>query len=397
MILELAVALILGILFGTATGLIPGIHINLIGALLISISVSLLAFTSPIILVIFIVAMAITHTFIDFIPSIFLGAPDEDTVLSILPGHELLKKGKGYEAIALTTYGSLAAIILILIISPIFILLLPKFESIIKLSIPYLLIISTIFLISQEKEKLAAILVFLLSGFLGIGILNSNLEQPFLPMLSGLFGASALIISIKNKVKIERQSISNPKIKFHELVRPLAASTVSAPLTSFLPGLGSGQAAVLGASLIKMSKRSFLILLGATNTIVLGLSFIVLYVIGRKRTGMAVSVENLLTNLTINHVLIILTTIALVGIICFHLTLFLARKISKHIHKINYSLLSLITLIFISIIVFIFSGPFGFFVFIISTATGIYGILSNVRRINLMGALVVPVVLFYLL
>ena len=33
-------------------------------------------------------------TFIDFIPSIFLGCPDTDTELSILPGHELLKKGE---------------------------------------------------------------------------------------------------------------------------------------------------------------------------------------------------------------------------------------------------------------------------------------------------------------
>ena len=69
--------------------------------------------------------MAITHTFKNFIPSIFLGCPDTDTELSILPGHELLKKGHGYEAILLTTYGGLAAI---------FILLLIAFPSIILIS-----------------------------------------------------------------------------------------------------------------------------------------------------------------------------------------------------------------------------------------------------------------------
>ena len=397
MLLELILAIALGIFAGTITGLIPGIHINLIGAILVSIPLVFLQYTSPIILVIFIVAMALTHSFIDFIPSIFLGAPDEDTVLSILPGHELLKKGRGYEAIVLTAYGSIAAIFIILAISPIFIFILPKFEPILKIIIPYLLIASSIFLISKEKEKIPAIIVFLLSGFLGLATLNSGVNQPFLPMLSGLFGASSLIISIKTKVKIEKQIIKKPKINFKELIPPLIASTITAPITSFLPGLGSGQAAVLGTSLIKSTKRGFLILLGATNTIVLGLSFIVLYSIGRKRTGMAVVVESILNELTQKDVLIILITIVLTGIIAYYWTLILAKQIAKHINKINYSLLSILILIIISLIVFIFSGFFGLFIFIISTATGLFGILSGVRRINLMGCLVIPVILIYLI
>ena len=90
MITYIILAFFLGILAGTFTGLIPGIHINLVAIILLSFSAFLLTYFSPIILVVFIVAMAITHTFIDYLPSIFLGAPDEDTVLSILPGHEML-------------------------------------------------------------------------------------------------------------------------------------------------------------------------------------------------------------------------------------------------------------------------------------------------------------------
>ena len=72
MLLELFLAITLGIIFGTITGLIPGIHINLIGAILIPLSATFLGLTTPIILVIFIVSMALTHSFIDFIPSVFL-------------------------------------------------------------------------------------------------------------------------------------------------------------------------------------------------------------------------------------------------------------------------------------------------------------------------------------
>ncbi|MEM3112881.1 MAG: tripartite tricarboxylate transporter permease [Candidatus Pacearchaeota archaeon] len=397
MLAELILALFIGILIGTLTGLIPGIHINLIGALLITVSVALLEFFSPITIGIFIVSMAITHTFIDFIPSIFLGAPDEDSVLSILPGHELLKNGEGYKAIILSTYGSIGAVFIIMLISPIFIIALPKFETTIKILIPYLLITLSMLLILKEKNKLYALFVFILSGFLGMAVFNSNIQEPFLPMLSGLFGASSLIISIKTKTKIPKQTIKRYKIDKKTLIPPLIASTFTAPITSFLPGVGSGQAAVLASSIKEMSREQFLVLLGAVNTIVLGLSFIVLYSIERKRTGMAVALNKIINELTLNNILTIIVTIILVGIICFYWTLFLGKFFSKIISKYNYTRLSIVVLGIISVIVFLFSGFLGFFIYIVSTATGLYGILTGVRRINLMGCLVVPVILFYLI
>ena len=92
MIIEFIFALLSGILVGTIAGLLPGIHVNLISVFLLSILAFFLNFLQPIILAVFIVAMTISDTFVSFIPSIFLGAPDEDSVLSVLPGHELLLK-----------------------------------------------------------------------------------------------------------------------------------------------------------------------------------------------------------------------------------------------------------------------------------------------------------------
>ncbi len=397
MLIQIFLALTIGILAGTITGLLPGIHINLIGAMLISLSPFLLQTTSPITLVIFIVAMSITHTFIDFIPSIFLGAPEEGTALSVLPGHELLKQGKGYEAITLTAYGSLSAIFIILLISPFFIIILPKIETTIRLLIPFLLIAASTFLILKENKKLQALITFTLAGFLGIAVLNSNINQPFLPLLSGLFGTSSLIISIKNRTKIPEQKISKIKPKLKSLIKPVLASTFSAPLCSFLPGIGSGQAAVIGTSFIKSTKRNFLILLGATNTLVIGLSFIVFYSIQRKRTGVIVTLENILNQITFNHLIIIILTITLTGIIAFYLTIQIAKLSAKSIDKINYTLLSTTILIIIMTITLIFSGFQGIYILIISTATGIYGVLSGIKRVHLMGALVLPVTLFYLI
>jgi putative membrane protein len=97
--------------------------------------------------------MSITHTFVDFIPSIFLGAPDEDSVLSVLPGHQFLLKGHGHQALVLTLKGGLIAMILILLFTPIFINFLPEFYETISKLIPCILIGISMISIATKKKK----------------------------------------------------------------------------------------------------------------------------------------------------------------------------------------------------------------------------------------------------
>ena len=394
MLIEIILALFLGILAGTLTGLIPGIHINLIGIFLVSISASLLVTTNPIYLTVFIVAMAITHTFVDFIPSVFLGCPDTDTELSVLPGHELLKKGLGYQAVILTAYGSLAAIFILIIIALPSILIISKTYELIKTLIPYLLILISILMILLEKRKFFALLAFLLSGFLGLCVLNMEINQPLLPLLTGLFGSSMLILSIKNKIKIPEQEISKPKTN---IIKPLLGSLIASPLCSFLPGLGSGQAAVIGNTILKTNRKGFLVLLGATNTLVMGFSFISLYVISKTRTGAAVAIKEILGIPTLKNLILILAIVFITGIISFFLTKNLTKIFSQKITKINYTIVSTITLAFLVILVTIISGFLGLLVLTASTFTGIYIISLKVKRTNMMGCLLLPTILLYLL
>ena len=396
MLLELILALVIGIIVGIVTGLLPGIHINLVGAILISLSPFFLNITSPIILVIFIVCLSITHIFIDFIPSIFLGAPDEESALSVLPGHELLKIGRGYEAIYLSVLGCAIAIPLLIIFSIIFIFTLDKIENIIKILIPYLLILSSIFIISKEKNKFSGLIVFILAGFLGIFTLNSQIKEPLLPMLSGLFGISSLIISIKSKTNIPNQNYKIEKIEKGNLIKPIFASLIASPLCSFLPGLGSGQAATIGSSFIRLDSKSFLVLIGITNILLMGLSFTVLYVIEKSRTGSAVFIGEILQELNLTNLIIILTTIILTSIIAFFITLKLSKIFCKLVSKINYQKISMFIIALILLFVLIFSGIYGILVLIVSTFIGIYCILSGNKRILLMGCLIIPVILIYL-
>ncbi len=419
LIIYLIFAILLGILTGTITGLIPGIHINLIAIILLGFSAALLNITTPLILVIFITAMAITHTFVDYIPSIFLGAPDEDSILSVLPGHQLLLKGQAYFAIIFTLYGSLTALLIILLFTPIFIYLLPIIYPYILRIMWIILLLASVYLVLSEggfkkqdfiknyQKKIWALIIFLLAGFLGIVSLNLNIKEPLLPLLTGLFGASSLIISIKQKTRIPKQKIEpirKIRLRKKSLAKASFASIIASPFTAFLPGLGASQAALIGKEVLDIKdQREFLFLLGAINTIVMGLSFIALYSIQKTRTGAAVAISKIIPELTLTHLLFIIGTIIISGAIAFFITIFISKLTAKNIHKIHYSKLSLIILIILTLIVFAFSGVsmlskiIGLLIFIISASLGITAILLEIKRMHLMGALLIPTILFYLL
>jgi putative membrane protein len=392
MFIEILLIILFGILAGTFTGLIPGIHINLISSLLITLSTTI--YFEPIYGLTFITSMAITHTFIDFIPSVFLGCPDTDTELSILPGHKLLKNKKGYEAIHLSNKGSLIAIFITILIAFPSIILIKKIYSITQNLIPIILIATTTLLILSEKNKKNAIKILIITGILGLSINTLNVNQPLLPLLSGLFGTSNIILSLKNKTKIPKQKITKQKIN---LKKPIISAISSAPLCSFLPGLGSGQAAIIGNTIKKNSKKQFLILTGIINTLVMSFSFISLYTINKTRTGATIAIKEIINPLETKHMLLILTIILITGLISYFITDKLSKIIAKKFHKINYTKINYVTLTIIMMITFLLSKFIGIIILIISTMVGIYSIKNNVRRTNMMGSLIIPTILYYLI
>ena len=405
MLLALCVALLLGISAGTITGLIPGIHINLVAVFLLATSAALLPFFPPIALVIFIVSLSITHIFIDFIPTIFLGAPDEDTALSILPGHEMLINGKGYEAIILSITGALIGIFLLIPMTPIFLIFLPIIYPYVQRIIPIILIIIIFIMIFFEKGKnkrLFTLGIVIFSGFLGYASLNQNLTDPLLPLLTGLFGASSLITSITKKQTIPNQEISKLKVIFtnikkSSIIKSISASLIASPICSFLPSLGSSQASTIGSYVIgELDRKEFLILVGIVNTLVMALSFVILFSINKSRTGSAVAINKLIPSISQGNLLIIIVAIIISSIFAFIISIIIAKYFSRIITRFSYTKLSVGILIFLTIIITIFTGWIGFIIYITSTALGISCILLGVRRTSLMGCLLIPTILLYI-
>lgn len=133
---------LLGCLLGVVTGLTPGLHVNtvcLIGlSLYLSLGLDALHFSVAM------VAMAVTHTFLDFIPAIFLGVPEEETALIVLPAHQLLLQGKALDAVKLTAYGSLAGLIISLLLLPPALYLIPLAYNALRPFMVYVLLAAVV-------------------------------------------------------------------------------------------------------------------------------------------------------------------------------------------------------------------------------------------------------------
>jgi putative membrane protein len=390
-----SIVLLLGILAGTFTGVIPGIHINLI-------SITLISLITPTpdkihLIIIFIVSMTLTHTFIDFIPAIFLGAPDEDTGLSVMPGHELLLKGQGHHAIKLTIIGSTIAVISLIIIVPIFFLIVPKIYSFLNKMMGWALIwISIILIYTEKNSKIKAIIIFSLAGVLGFSSLNLDIKEPLLPLLTGLFGSSTIIYSIKTKTKIPKQKTEKIPIPKKDLIKPSLTTILVSPICSLFPGLGVSQGAIISSVIMgKMSREQFLILLGSINTLVTAISFYILFLIKKSRTGVASAISQI-TEITNTEMIIIFATILISTIILIPYTNFLSKIFAKYINKINYSKISYLILFLLTFLIFFISGALGILVFISSTLIGLICIELDVRKGFLMGSLLIPTIIYYL-
>ena len=151
----------IGIFLGCMTGLIPGFHVNNVA--LIALSMSPLAVGAGIPLsavAAIIVSMGTVHTFLNYIPSALIGAPDGDTALALLPGHRMLISGHAAQGVAYSARGSQLGLLLsipLLLVARLLFGTNPGL-GLYELSrdiLPWLLLAISVFLILTETTRLA--------------------------------------------------------------------------------------------------------------------------------------------------------------------------------------------------------------------------------------------------
>ncbi|MBP1909132.1 tripartite tricarboxylate transporter permease [Methanolobus bombayensis] len=432
-----------GYLLGVISGLIPGIHTNNFALVLLAFSSFLSEQGLPLICIAAIIlANSLSHTFHDIIPSIFLGAPGADMALAVLPGHNLLLEGKGAEAIRLSALGSAGSVALALItaypLSIIFSTMYPYIQE----YIAWILIIVVLVMVFTEKGEYGvpgllqrlkypfnAFLVFMVCGLLGVFAFNKeDLMNPFLslgepsillPLLSGLFGSSQLIISLMSNPVIPFQFDSRMELDRKRIARGIVVGGTSGSLVAWLPGISSSIATVFARLFVKEdfeteaykdldnsvnnesvteSAKEFIVSISGVNTCNAIFGLLALAVIGKSRSGAMVAINELLGSIELNasFVILFLFAISLTAILSYYSTVFLGDNIHRLLYGFDYSVLCYAVLALLFLMCFVFTGTFGLMIFLIATPIGMLPSFMGIRKSHAMGVIILPVILYFI-
>jgi putative membrane protein len=92
----------------------------------------------------------------------------------------------------------------------------------------------------------------------------------------------------------------------------------------------------------------------------------------------------------------LLMFLVLSGTLSYFLTLYLGRLFAKKFHVIPYQSLVVFTLVFVFVLIVLFTGILGLVVLFAATSIGFLPICWGVRRSHCMGVLLVPIILYFL-
>jgi putative membrane protein len=277
--------------------------------------------------------------------------------------------------------------------------------------------------------------VFILAGLLGIAILSvpgmasrniflvniPSLEQGTIllfPLFTGLFGLSTLLLSLMDNPRIPEQNLKNVKIKL-PLGKQVKAITSGclASMASWFPGISSAISTIISVFLNKSSVKGmeskssdtetqeFIVSVSAVNTSVALFNLMALFVILKSRSGAMKAVEGIISSELIAWeplgnvpmaMAALLISALVAAIVSVPLALFFGRLFAKHCSRINYKSLVKGVIVFLLIMVTLFSGVLGLLILGISMCVGMIPPLIGVKRVYLMGCLIIPVILFFM-
>ncbi len=423
---------LLGLGTGAVTGLAPGVHVNNVAAVVLAARGAWVAVvlgpwstedaaTLGLLLSCYLVATAVSHGVFDFVPSVFLGAPTEETALSILPGHRMLLAGEGPKAVALAARGAVlgsafAAAALLplrwLLGEPVGLAAAfrPWTWLFLVLMLGAMLATEVRGRRHRMRRLLRAAWVQLLAGLLGLAVLRGatglDSDVALFPLFSGLFGMPNLVLALRTRPGEIPAQKAEP---LERLALPEAGQAARGALAgaavSWLPGLSGGAAATLASmGARKTVPSAYMVLLGAVSSSTAILSVAVLFMIGRARSGIAAAIQELLGSPgqwpSLGSVPVAVLWLVLASVLAAGLAAPLASAIGRGLGPrwaaADPRLLSAATLAALGGLILLASGPVGGAVAAAACLVGLVPVRAGVRRIQLMASLLVPVLVGYL-
>lgn len=413
-LIPVLVAAVIGSGAGTFTGLVPGIHVNTLATMMLASypAVEPLlegvcgADNVPIVAASFIMSASIVHSFVDFIPSVFLGAPDADEALTVLPGHRLLMAGRGMEAVKSAAAGSvIGACASLGLAIPIQYLMVNGLEGIMEQFTTMVLLFTLVIIIVNERSLSRmgwACILVALSGWLGIlcndesircsGILGDG--TLLFPLLTGLFGMPAMLESTGN-ASIPKQDDCK---EFDVGSGPGIKGALIGGIVGWYPGItATAGASLASAFLPEKDPARFISLTASIGTVTSVFAIVALSVSGSGRSGTSMAVKEIVSDnlegFCSDWFVLLLISMTAATFLGYIITLKAGRRMADLVGAVDMGRLNMIVAVFVTALVILLTGPVGLAVLGVSTLVGFIPLRTGTDRVPLAGCLMIPILL----
>lgn len=368
-----------GFTLGILSGLLPGLHPNTLIAILSSFGLDNGTLS------IMIIALFPASIIASFIPAIFLGIPDPTTVVSVLPGQRMVLEGKGIQAIKTVL---IACIISAVVSSLFFYFSIGLFQSayaMLKDYVKYIVLAFTIILLARSRNPLNSFAIFLLSGALGWFSLGSQMQDPFLPLFSGMFALAAMLSYKKSAVPEQKED--KPADCFGFALIGVALGIMAA----FFPAIGSPtQMATFATIFLPFSSVGFLATISSIDVSQGIFSLSTSASIDKSRVGEVVWLGRYID---IGKNLPLLLTCFVLSMAFAVMLVYAVRGKIARLASLDFTKLNLVLAAYICATTYILDGPVGIAVLAVSAALGWITLRSGVERTNMMGSIILPTLL----
>jgi Predicted membrane protein len=368
--------ILLGIVSGIISALVPGMHINSLSPLIASLN-------SPTTLF----AAYISFTFFLIFPPVFLYSTNSDIGALLPPSQRMALKGEGKRAVSLCATGTFASF---LIVSPFMILARPLFDlfnnKIIAVGFIFLIMAMLFY---TEHKKLGGVFIFFLCG--ALGMLSMKESNALMPLLTGLFGVPFLLSRGQNFDVPSADGVESGEIGKKGLFSVLIISTLVGSLAGLLPGITPGAISVLLYLLIKSDEHKIFSMgaIAGSNVVACIGNF---YATGKTRSGVLVEISKMENIPSLSYVLMITIIVA---VLCFLMLPLFSKMLGRVYGCIGKA--KLIFVFVIAVLSFMFAGLNGVILLSIATTLGLLTKELGVRRIECMGVIILPTLCAFIL
>ncbi len=278
---------------------------------------------------------------------------------------------------------------LIVLMTPLFLFILPVIE---KFSYPYsYFLLTAIFFILFVKsiKRKEDLLIFLLSCFLGILIFRiKSLPDPFYPLLTGIYGIPSLLIANKESTKNRiHMSKKREKLSWIDYI----ALTLILIILAFIPAITPTIALMFLLLFIPYNLINKLFLLVAINLGDVYISFITRKLFNKARLGAFSYITNLNNN---NFVITILISMLIFPLLCIFYKEFV-KCIRNYEYFINAKQTRYFIFLLLFLICFYYDGLCGIIIMIASTILGILCCELEVDIMYTIPSLIAPTLFYF--